>query len=773
MVDVNTSYPDFSAGELSPKMRGRHDLAAFYNGARRVENFITQVLGPAFFRNGTNYVAGTNGNVPAFLYTFQYTEEISYVLEFTEETIRFYANNGQVLDGGLPYEVTTPYQAEDLFQLKFAQTGVDLYIAHPSYAPQKLTYAGATSWTFAPHAAIQNTFGAAHVITGITQANPAVLTYTGSDDFSNGDLVRITGVNGMSELDEDFYTVANVNTGTNTFELQGVNSTGYSAYISGGIVRKVVQGNASFIGVNEYPACVGFYEQRLVYGGSNDAPNTLWLSVPADLDDFTVGTDVDSGLEYTIAGGANQLQWIRGTSKFLAVGAFGDIYQITGGIDGVITPTSISIKPTNSYGCASINPIGKGTQVFFAQSNKLILRSFEFDFAQDSYIPVDRNTVADHITKSGITQIEYQEGRPNILWCAKTNGELVGMTVEDGESVSGWHRHTTDGEVLSIATLPREGNYDQLWVNVKRNINGTDQYCIEYFNDYASLPLRDDYIDGEKEDDDAQWQNLLFEAQKQYIYTDCTLSYFGDTYATTTLTPSATTGTSVTFTAGASVFDAGMIGRQLWRKSVTGLEMGRAEITGYTSGTVVTCEVLESFNSTDAIPADEWYLTAGTVSGLDHLEGESVVVVSDGGQHPVATVSSGAITLDRQASVVHVGLAYKGYLESNDLEGGGVNGPAQTKKKNVTGIGIRFLDTLYAKYGTDYYNLVQIEMRTASMRMDRPPEVYTGDVKVTYPNVALDQREGGWSRSKRVVISQDQPFPCNVQLIVPYFTVSN
>ena len=43
MVAANVSYPDFSAGELSPKMYGRFDLAAFFNGGRRVENFVTQV----------------------------------------------------------------------------------------------------------------------------------------------------------------------------------------------------------------------------------------------------------------------------------------------------------------------------------------------------------------------------------------------------------------------------------------------------------------------------------------------------------------------------------------------------------------------------------------------------------------------------------------------------------------------------------------------------------------------------------------------------------
>jgi hypothetical protein len=759
MVEVNLSFPDFSSGELSPKVYGRHDLAAYYKGGRRVENFIVQTTGPAFFRTGTVFASRTRDNLPALLYTFEFTESVSFVLEFTNLKVRFYRNNGPVL-----------------------------------------------------HTA-QN-------ITGITQANPAVVTYSGSDTYANGDRVWIDGVVGMTQVNGREFEVANVNTGANTFELSGVNSTGYTAYSSGGTVAEIVEVTTPFatadlfqlkfaqqgaimyiahpsynpqtltytsatswamanhsptgltLSSNNYPGAVGFYEQRLVYAGSNTNPNTLWFSKPANPGNFTVGTAVDDGISYTIAGPANKIVWLKGTNKFLAVGAFGDVYQVTGGIDGVVTPSSISIRPSNSYGTADINPIGKGTQVFFPQSNNLIIRSFEFDFQQDSYVPVDRNTIADHITKSGITQLTFQEGRPNILWATRTDGVLAGMTVEDLEAVSGWHRQVTDGDFTSVASLPRPLSYDQIWVCVKRNIDGTDYYFVEYLSDIAEIPQREDYITDDEEADYELYRNLLFEAQKEYIHVDSSLSYYGDDNAVT-MTPGAVTGTGVTFTAGGAFFDASMVGREIWRKSVTGEETGRAEITGYTNNTTVTCTVLEDFDSTSAIPATEWYLTTDEVSGMGHLEGKTVTVCVDGGQHPEAEVTDAAIALDRQASVVHVGLGYIGYLETMDLEGGGVTGPAQTKRKSLHAIGVRFLNTLYAKFGSSYYKLREIEMRTAPMKMDRPPELFTGDRKEVYANDSLDSRDGGWQRSKRVIISQEQPFPCNVQLLIPYISVSN
>jgi len=449
---------------------------------------------------------------------------------------------------------------------------------------------------------------------------------------------------------------------------------------------------------------------------------------------------------------------------------------------GVVTSTISSTRPALEYAVYALEftpdsskvlePVGKGTQIFYMQSNKLIMRSFEYDLQADGYIPVDRNTIADHITRSGIKQIEVQEGRPNIVWGVREDGKLIGMTFEDAETVSGFHKHTTSGDVTSIARLPRDGEYDQLWQVCKRTVDGTDNYYVEYYADEVIFDLRSDYNTGDKEEDDRMYRNKMFEDQKQYIHVDSSLSYYGDDNAVT-MTPAATTGTGITFTAGGAFFDATMVGREIWRKSVTGAETGRAEITGYTNSTTVTCTILEAFDSTSAIPATEWYLTTDTVSGLEHLEGEEVTICVDGGQHPQETVTDGEITLDRQASIVHVGLGYTGYLESNELEGGGTNGTAQTKRKNMFAVGVRFLDTLYAKYGTSYYTLNQIEMRKPSMAMDRPPLMFTGDRKETYANEINDEDDAGWARSKRVIIAQDQPFPCNVQLLVPYFAVSN
>lgn len=96
------------------------------------------------------------------------------------------------------------------------------------------TRTGTTSYTIEARANATATRANAD-ITGITQANPAVVTYSGADNWANGDLVFISGVVGMMEVNNQIYVVANVNTGANTFELQGVDSSAFTAYSSGGV----------------------------------------------------------------------------------------------------------------------------------------------------------------------------------------------------------------------------------------------------------------------------------------------------------------------------------------------------------------------------------------------------------------------------------------------------------------------------------------------------------------------------------------------------------
>lgn len=77
-------------------------------------------------------------------------------------------------------------------------------------------------------------------ITGISKANPAVITSAGHP-FADGDVVMITGVLGMTEVNDDVYLVSKLSSGT--FELIDTDSTGWTTYASGGHADKAQMSN--------------------------------------------------------------------------------------------------------------------------------------------------------------------------------------------------------------------------------------------------------------------------------------------------------------------------------------------------------------------------------------------------------------------------------------------------------------------------------------------------------------------------------------------------
>lgn len=170
-----------NSGELTPLLDGRTDKEFYLAGAKLLENFIPQVQGPIIQRSGTAYVKEIkDSSARAILIPWEFSTTDAYMLEFGNQYMRVYRNRALV-----------------------------------TLTPQN--------------------------ITGITKANPAVVTYSGSDTYANGDKVFISGVVGMIEVNNREFTVANVNAGANTFQLSGVNSSAYTTYTSGGTVAEIYE----------------------------------------------------------------------------------------------------------------------------------------------------------------------------------------------------------------------------------------------------------------------------------------------------------------------------------------------------------------------------------------------------------------------------------------------------------------------------------------------------------------------------------------------------
>ena len=148
---VDLDLTNFSAGELSPRMAGRTDIAKYFNGCEALLNFVAMPQGGVTRRPGTMYVATVGAPAtPARLLPFIFSTEQAYVIELGANYARFYANDGQVQSGGAPVQIATPYAAADLAAIQYTQSADTLYLCHPSYAAQALTRSSPTAWAITP-----------------------------------------------------------------------------------------------------------------------------------------------------------------------------------------------------------------------------------------------------------------------------------------------------------------------------------------------------------------------------------------------------------------------------------------------------------------------------------------------------------------------------------------------------------------------------------------------------------------------------------------------
>ena len=115
-----------------------------------------------------------------------------------------------------------------------------------------------------------------------------------------------------------------------------------------------------------------------MFGNTNNNPQTLFFSKNGDYDNFTVGTNDDDALIYTIA--SNQVNAIRflSATRVLTVGTSGGEYVLTSTNDGPVTPTTTLIRKYSNYGTAQIEPVQVADVTLFAQRGKRKIREFKF-----------------------------------------------------------------------------------------------------------------------------------------------------------------------------------------------------------------------------------------------------------------------------------------------------------------------------------------------------------------------------------------------------------
>lgn len=297
-------------------------------------------------------------------------------------------------------------------------------------------------------------------------------------------------------------------------------------------------------GTDGYPRALTFYEQRLVTGGSIKYPQRFWFSQSADLenmrpDSFAASTQTvedDDAMDYTIAAEqVNAVLWMSPGKKLL-FGTHGGEWTFTSS-GAALTPTDIAAKQQTANGSASIRPVRVSDALLYLQRAKRKVREFVFSFQDDGYVSPDMTQLANRISRSGIAEMAYQQEPNSLVWTRRNDGVVATLTYKRDEDVVGWGRHKMGGTyaagdavVESVATIPgRDGagqvynseDRDEVWMIVKRTIDGQTKRYVEFLEGMFEGPDEDDY------DTPAAYDVAVIAAQKDAFYVDSGMTYDG------------------------------------------------------------------------------------------------------------------------------------------------------------------------------------------------------------------------------------------------------
>ena len=197
-----------------------------------------------------------------------------------------------------------------------------------------------------------------------------------------------------------------------------------------------------FSAADEYPGCVGIYEQRLVFSSTRTSPSTIWMSRIADLYNFTAHNSIreDDALELTLA--ATEFPNINHLVMGRDLMLFGDggewiISPVTG---NALTYKTASAKLQSMIGSdRALQPLQLADETLFAERGGTCLRSINYNYTSDSYQSEDLSVIAQSVFRANpIVSMAYKQHPDSIVECVLADGRVATLVYMKEQEVAAW-----------------------------------------------------------------------------------------------------------------------------------------------------------------------------------------------------------------------------------------------------------------------------------------------------------------------------------------------
>jgi hypothetical protein len=765
----------FNAGELSPKLDARVDTEKYAAGCRQCQNMIPMPHGGVTRRKGFEFVAAAKydaSNKPVRLLDFQFSRTVSFMLEFGDLYIRFYYLGEQIKVLGVPYEVVTTYTAAQCAEIQYVQINDVVYITHPSHPVKKLSRLANDNWTLVSVDFDRPPFLAEN-LTAVTidpSGTTGTITLTSSAAlFEAGHVGAYLNIGHRRDATSTELAITSVSSSAAVLVSGKWFFKTYGIWTATVVVERSLDGTTNWESVRAY---TGRKDRNIDVEGEEDEEAyyriniTSWTSQTA-----TNGEDSRAVFEL-------EDRFIYGVVQ---VTAFGSSTSVT----ATVKRNLFSHDATQYWAEGAWSGVRGYPAACAFYENRMFFAGTTFQpqtlwaSIVDDYENFTTGTADDDSLAFTLSSTERQQ----VLWMISQSRLVIGTT--SGE----W---TAQGGDLENPITPTK-------IKVKQQSNfGSQQGRALLVNDTilfvqrSGRKLREAVYDAIREGYQSNDVTILsehitaggitspsYQSDRDSIFwAVANGNLIGMTYEKEQSVIAWHRHTTAgTVESVETVY--GELDDEVWvsvLRTIDGVQKRYLErMTGYfTPTTDIFDDVVEgiyTFAGADVaknfLDSSVVYYGAPTlvVDGLDHLEGETVDILTDGAVHPQKVVSGGEVTLDYLSSIVHVGLAYDSIIQPMRLDVDEAAGNTQGVVKNIRGVTLRLLDTLGLKV-TDLNGETfrEVEFRTTEDLMDAAPPLFTGD---KYQEV-----DGDYSEDATIILKQDQPLPWTLLGMVVHYQIT-
>jgi hypothetical protein len=769
-----TTQRSFTSGEISPSLQSRADTVKYATGLNLCENFLVRAQGGVYSRPGLRFVGEIgDSTTTARLIPFSFNTEQTYTLVIQASTLRVVKDGAFVIAGAGPalFELATPYTEAELPFLGFTQSADVMTITHPNHDPRNLNRLADDNWTLTTinyaSSVTAPTFASSTVrtITDITQSNPAVVTTSAAHGFVTGNLIDIDGVVGMTEVNGRTFRITV--TSTTQFQLDGEDSTGHTAYSSGGTATR--QNAATTVGSG--------------FGGFSKAYAYVVTAVDADGVESLASASVSLITASLSTTGGVRLTW-----NAVAGADYYRVYKDPSNNTGIYG--WIGDSNNNTFDDYNIAPVVSDTppqdrQPFSGAGNKPATVNYYQQrqvFANTTNEPQTVFTTQTGNFKSLRTSSPARDDDAVTFTIAgRQVNEIRHIVSLDAMLLltSGGEWKTTEGQdqVLTPATIGvRQQSYNGCsWVPPVV-INSTALYVQE-----KGARIRD--LGYEFSSDKYTGNDLSLMSEHLFEgYEITAMTYAAEPYGILWCVRNDGVLLGLTYQREHQVWGWHKHTTEGEFESVTSITEGNRDavyvvvkrtINGATKRYVERLEPREQTSAEDCFYVDSGLTYDGAaatvISGLDHLEGEEVAVLADGYEVTGLIVSSGSITLSRAASKVQVGLAYTPVIELLDID---TASPTDSLKSRYVSVSKVTIEVEKSRGGWVGPRLDAEVTGSPVMREIKPrfdADGYDPIALRTFKQQVIIEPQ--WARGGGVRIEQRSPLPMAILSVIPQVDV--